>query len=114
VSTYVLSVPPSTNACYANFGKARVKTKKYKAWIRGELAALVAQRAKPMLQTATVSITLPLSTRGDCDNRVKPTLDLLVRAGILRDDRSDYVNAVSVSFGAVDMMHVSIEASARG
>ena len=47
-------------------------------------------------------------TRGDCDNRIKPVLDLLVRAGILVDDRSDYVSSVSISYDDVQMCHVSV------
>ncbi len=108
---FVLAVPPSANACYANSRHGRFKTAKYRNWIKGELKALLAQRAKPMLGPATISITLPNGTRGDCDNRIKPTCDLLVRAGILKDDRSDYVRSVSVSFGEVQMMHVKVEAA---
>lgn len=91
-------------------GAGRRKTRQYQAWIRGELKALIAQRAKPVVGCATVSITLPKS-KGDADNKIKPTLDLLVRAGVLKDDRSDYVSGVSVTFGLVDMMHVKVESA---
>lgn len=108
MTIYVLSVPPSINACFANTKQGRRKTAKYRSWIRGELKALVAQRARPVAVPASVSITLPRSMRGDCDNRIKPTLDLLVRAGVLKDDRSDFVRSVSATIGNVEMMHVEV------
>lgn len=92
-------------------GKGRRKTRQYASWIQGELKALIAQRARPFTERATVSITIPNHTRGDCDSRIKATLDLLVRAGILKDDRSDFVKAVSVTFGDVQCLHVKIEAA---
>lgn len=111
MTTYVLAVPPSVNQMYANAKRGgRFKTRAYKSWIAGELKALLAQRAKPLGSPAVISITLPLGTRGDCDNRIKPTIDLLVHAGILKDDRSDFVRSVSVSFGGVQMMHVEVSA----
>jgi Holliday junction resolvase RusA-like endonuclease len=111
VTTYVLAVCPSVNKCFANSVKGRRKTRAYTSWARGELKALIAQRAKPIGVPANISITLPIKTRGDCDNRIKPVVDLLVRAGVLQDDRSDFVRSVSVSFGQVDMMHVSVTAA---
>jgi len=109
VPTFILSPPPSANKLYFNVaGKGRRKSREYCAWIKGEMKALIAQRAKPVEGCATITITLPRS-RGDVDNKIKPTIDLLVRAGILRDDRSDFVSGVSVSFGEnIEMMHVTI------
>lgn len=108
MTTYVLKVPPSANSLFHNGKRGRFKTAKYTAWIKGELNALLDQRAKPVTERATVAITIPKVTRGDCDNRIKPCLDLLVRAGILKDDSSAYVGAVSMTFGDVQMMHVEI------
>lgn len=109
MSTYVLSVPPSTNSLFFNVkGRGRVKSTKYRAWIKGELLALIAQRAKPVTERAAVSITIPKATRGDADNRIKPTMDLLVRAGILTDDSGKHVGSISVTFGDVQMIHVAI------
>jgi Holliday junction resolvase RusA-like endonuclease len=106
---FVLTPPPSVNAMYYNVaGGGRRKTRQYAAWIRGELKALLAQRAKPFEGCATVTITLPKS-KADPDNKIKPTLDLLVRAGVLKDDRSDYVSGVSVTVGDVQMMHVEVK-----
>lgn len=110
MTTYVLSVPPSTNQLFVNRKSGgRFKASKYRAWIKGELAALLAQRARPVTGRSAVTITIPKGTRGDCDNRIKPAIDLLVRAGILADDSSAHLGAVSMTFGDVQMMHVSIE-----
>ena len=106
--TYVISTPPSANALFHNRKGGRFKTRAYTAWIKGELLALTSQRAKPVGVRAGVSIKLPRKTRGDCDNRIKPVLDLLVRAGILVDDRSDYVASVSISYDDVQMCHVCV------
>lgn len=108
MTTYMLSVPPSTNSLFRYGKNGRYKKAKYVSWINGELLALVAQRAKPFTGCASVSITIPKATRGDVDNRIKPTLDLLVRAGVLKDDSQAYVGTVSITFGDVQMMHVEI------
>lgn len=111
MATYVLGVPPSANALFYNAraNGGRYKTRQYKAWIRGELAALVAQRARPVAGRATIKITVPNNKRRDIDSYLKATCDLLVRAGVLTDDRSDYVGSISASFADVEMMHVSVE-----
>jgi Holliday junction resolvase RusA-like endonuclease len=46
----------------------------------------------------------------DIDGYTKSILDLLVRAGVLVDDRSDFVSSVTASFGDVEMCQVSVEA----
>jgi Holliday junction resolvase RusA-like endonuclease len=76
----------------------------------------MAQRARPIKGRAAVSITLPNGTRGDCDNRIKPAIDLLVRAGILADDKAKHLASVSVTFGDVKMMQVEVSefAAAKG
>src|SRR5512146_1143626 len=102
--TYVLAVPPSTNNLYANVGKGRRKKPAYSAWIRGELKALVAQRARPVEPPVSLHIVLPEKTRGDASNRIKPCEDLLVKAGVIPDDRKAFVRSVTVDFGPVENM----------
>lgn len=107
---YQITTPPSVNKLYANKRTGgRVKTAAYRSWIRGCLKELLAQRAKPIGRRAKVVITLPKKTSGDVDGRIKSALDLLVRAGVLIDDRSDYVASVTASFGDVSMCEVSVE-----
>lgn len=113
MTTYNLSVPPSANKLFANAkGGGRVKASAYRAWIRGELKALMAQRAKPIVGRAAVAITIPKGTLGDCDNRIKPTIDLLVRAGVLQNDSAKHLGAVSMTFGDVATMQVEVTAMA--
>lgn len=114
MTTYILAVPPSANALFTNVrGKGRRKTAQYAAWIRGELKALIAQRAKPVGRRAVIKITVPNNKRRDVDSYLKGIIDLLVRAGVLADDRSDYVASVSASFGDVEQCHVSVEAETK-
>lgn len=111
---FVLSVPPSANKLFWNLpGKGRRKARQYCAWIKGELNALIAQKAKPFIGPATISITVPNHTRRDADNYAKPVLDLLVRGGILAGDSSDSVRSISVTFSHDNQcVHVNIEAAA--
>lgn len=104
-----LAVPPSTNKLYANAGRSRKKTAAYSAWIRGELKALVAQRAKPVPIPVTISILLPDTMRGDASNRIKATEDLLVRAGIIPNDSKKFVRSISISFHSGPMMFVEVD-----
>lgn len=107
---YTITVPPSANKLYANVaGIGRVKTKAYKSWIRGELKALMAQRAKPIGRRAVIKIIAPVNRRRDIDSYLKATVDLLCRAKVLENDRSDYVASVTASFGDVSMCEVSVE-----
>jgi Holliday junction resolvase RusA-like endonuclease len=93
-------------------GKGRRKTRAYTQWINGELKALLAQKAKPFIGPAIISITVPNHTRRDADNYAKPILDLMVRAGVLAGDRSDCVRSISVSFSPdCQCAHVKIEAA---
>lgn len=109
MTKYTLSVPPSANKLFANAKRGgRVKAAAYRAWIKGELNALIAQRAKPVEGRAAVSIILPMTTRGDPDNRIKGTVDLLVRAGVLPDDSRKHLASISVTFGDVKLMEVEI------
>lgn len=84
-----LPLAPSTNALFANAEKGRVKTASYKSWRNGAGLVLNVQKCKPLpvrspyLFVATVEI----DRKGDIDNRVKATIDLLVGAGLVPDDR---------------------------
>jgi Holliday junction resolvase RusA-like endonuclease len=109
VPTFVLAVSPSTNHLYTNArGKGRRKTKQYASWIRGELKALVAQRARPIEPPVSILITLPELTRGDASNRVKAAEDLLVRAGVIPNDSKSVVREVTVRYGKIDLMRVEV------
>lgn len=93
--------PPSSNHMYVNVpGKGRVKSEGYKAWTTEALWSLKMQGIKPVLGEVSISIGLVAPTKHamDCDNRIKPALDILKSAGIIKDDNSKYVRRVSAEW----------------
>lgn len=111
-ATFDLATPPSVNQMYANRrgnGRGRIKSAAYVAWQRGEMLALVAQRARPVTPPVNVTIALPNTMRGDADNRMKPTLDLLVKAGVLADDNKHIVRSLTIGFHDAPLMRVTVK-----
>lgn len=97
---YQIPPPPSANAMYY---RGRIKTPVYRAWQTEALWELKRQKAKPFGVPCKVSLSLPDNLRGDADNRLKCTLDTLVKAGVLKNDDKRYVRAVSATW--VDKRH---------
>ena len=112
--TFELSPPPSTNRLFVTprGTSRRFKTREYRAWIKGELNALLYQRAKPFHGRADVFILLPKG-RSDYDNGTKATLDILGRAGILVDDNRKYVASVSIT-GGTHPTHMLVTIKSEG
>lgn len=86
-----LPMPPSLNGAYANMaGVGRVKVSSYRSW--QDAAVAMIRVSIPAAQRITgpvnVHILLPSKMRGDCDNRIKPCLDALVKSGRIDDDRN--------------------------
>lgn len=87
--------PISVNAAYANRkrgkGKGRYKTGDYRRWLARADEALIQQKHawhnRDIDGPLVLEIKLPLSTRGDVDNRVKVLSDYLVSRRITPDDR---------------------------
>jgi crossover junction endodeoxyribonuclease RusA len=81
-------LPPSTNALFANVaGKGRIRSERYREWQnaagwdfngKGSIAG-------PFKATITVCASKRRKGR-DIDNFAKPTLDLLVKHGVVEDD----------------------------
>lgn len=90
--TVTLPLAPSVNGAFANVhGKGRVRTAPYKTWAQSAGWELKAQRPiRCDCDRLEVVIALPEKMPGDVDNRVKPTLDLLVSLGLIRDDSHVY------------------------
>ena len=87
--TFRLPTPPSTNNLFVNApGVGRVKGKKYKAWMRDADKYLTAQRrpAEPITYRVTLEIQVPRIKNADISNRIKAAEDMMVKAGIMRDD----------------------------
>ena len=87
--TFTLPSPPSTNALFRNVpGKGRVKTAAYSDWVMQAHVALRSQRVGKVSGRVIVLVGIERhSGQADIDNRLKATLDVLVKAGIVEDDR---------------------------
>jgi len=96
-----LPFPPSVNKLFFNApGKGRVKTPAYHAWQDEALREIMYQRIKPVEGEVSISIGLvaPDKRARDCDNLIKAPLDTMVKAKIIKDDRSNIVRKVSVEW----------------
>ena len=88
VASYDLPAPPSTNALFRNVkGRGRVKTKDYLDW---EMHAGWSLRAQGIVRVEEYCVVIVgverHSLQADIDNRLKATLDVLVKNGVLRND----------------------------
>ena len=93
-------VPPSVNALFFNRRRGRGKTLAYRTWRAGAHAELEAQPAWHVPGKIEVRIYLAAHTQGDADNRIKATLDALVTAGRIKDDRN--VIKISAEYAHLD------------
>lgn len=92
--------PPSTNALYANKKNGRFKTKAYQAWLDEMGWEINIQRPEHISGRVDLDIQVQrLSARSDVSNRAKALEDLLVKMGIIEDDRN--VHRVSVAWGDI-------------
>ncbi len=85
--------PPSLNRWMRQHWTVQQATKHEWAWLI-KAACLSAKIGRPHYKLATVRITLifPVVRRRDIDNYApKMILDGLVNAGVIQDDRSDWV-----------------------
>ena len=100
---YTLPFPPTDNNLYINArGKRpRVRSPEYRAWIERAGWKLKSQQPKPLGVRAFIQIDLDERRKGDCSNRTKALLDLLVTHGVLEDDSKKYVRRVSVGWEKV-------------
>lgn len=102
-----LPFPPSVNEMYVNRkgrGRGRFPSRSYKQWTQDSVAMLRLQQHILQHLTMRVSVEILLDDRrqGDCDNRIKPVLDLLVKHRILRGDQKKYVRKVSSEWAACE------------
>ena len=103
----LLTPPPSVNEIYRNVpGKGRVKTKAYKGWRKDAEWQVSLQKPAHFTGPVAVSIALPMSTRGDVDNRAKATMDLLQKAGVVANDKQ--CDPVTIGRADVDLTTITI------
>jgi len=87
-------LPPSANSLFLNVQRGRrIKTKAYREWLsEAEVGIRCAAREARWKAPAPkvplhVAMVVHLDFRRDLDNVIKPTLDVLCRAGVIADDR---------------------------
>jgi crossover junction endodeoxyribonuclease RusA len=117
MTTILLPIPPSVNGAWINLPKGgRARSKKYTAWAKAAGWELLAQRPRKVIGPYEIRIILGNKrNRGDADNRIKSLVDLVVKHGIVEDDR----RMVSVTCGWSDevepgMVRVIVEAINAG
>lgn len=89
-ATLSLPYPPSTNRLYANNkAEGRIKTREYKSWLNTALWQLKTQSFRQIEGDFSTHIKVGRPNRryGDLDNKIKPIMDALVKAGAVKDDR---------------------------
>jgi hypothetical protein len=92
--TLSLPVAPSANNAFANrkggSGFGRIKSGRYRAWIKQADAYYMLQRLhdkKPVTGPYTCKMVFPLKMRGDLDGRAKLILDWMVSRRLTPDDK---------------------------
>ncbi len=104
-------LPPSTNHLYLNVpNRGRVKTRAYEDWIFQ--AGLYLNRQIEGRFTGRVDIHIALEdchANRDASNAIKPIEDLLVKCGVIEDDRAKFVRSIKAEWSDVDGAVVTVE-----
>jgi len=101
--------PPTANNLFFNRpGKGRVKTERYRTWLRAAGNDLLLQRPPKISGKVVVSIVVgrPDRRKRDLSNCIKPIEDLLVAHGLIEDD--SLVESLSIRWGDGKGAHVLV------
>lgn len=95
--------PFSANKMYTPIAKGKlIKSKKYKSWIETNIPIirenLLPATKFPIEVEILIMADFQWKMKSDPDNIVKPIVDLLVRAEIIPDDTSRFVESVKVRY----------------
>lgn len=85
--TYYVTPPPSANNLFFNGKKGRVKSTEYRLWQTTAGLQLNIQRARPCIGQVAVDYSVPRNNRRDLGNYEKALSDLVVKHGVISDDR---------------------------
>lgn len=109
---YITKKPPSENELFATDWKTkrRYQSKKYSDWIAESLPEVLA-KGKSGLDTADFAMTVYVPKKfrranADLMNLEKATTDLLVKAGVIPDDR--YIAQYSIRWADCDRVEVNV------
>jgi Holliday junction resolvase RusA-like endonuclease len=107
-------MPPSANALTANIPNVgRVKTSAYRKWINSAGLLLTSQIKGYFAERVDILIEAEdKHPRRDSSNLTKPLEDLLVRCGVIQDDRSKFVRSTKSAWADVDGVVITIEVCA--
>lgn len=98
-------LPPSANAIWRKGrGHHFYRSKEYVSWITASLWEAKIQKVKPIEGRFGIRILIPRKMRGDADNRVKPTLDFLQKAVIIKND--SLADEVTIRRDDITGMHI--------
>lgn len=99
-------VPPSVNGLFGNSWKGRKKTMVYSDWLSQAQWDLRQQESWHVPGKIKIGLWFGRSqTAADLDNLIKPTLDMLVAAGRISDDK----NVVKIEAEFADVQGAVIE-----
>lgn len=103
-----LPSPPSTNTLFRNVpGKGRVKTERYKTWLRAASNEAMAQPRFKIAGSYVLDITvMRRNVRSDLDNVCKALSDALVAWEYVEDDR--HMAELHVRWGNVEGAEIRI------
>ena len=95
--------PFSANKMYAPVARGKmVKSKKYNDWINKNISiikySLLPAKEFPIEVEILIMADFQWKMKCDPDNIVKPIVDLLVRAEIIPDDTSRFIESVKVRY----------------
>jgi len=95
--------PFSANKMYTPIAKGKlVKSKKYNLWIETNTSILkeklLPAKKFPIEVEILVLADVQWKIKSDADNIIKPIVDLLVRAEIVPDDTSRFIESVKVRY----------------
>jgi hypothetical protein len=110
-------MPPSTNNLFFNAHSGRVRSRAYNDWSMA--AGLTINAAHPGTMPGPVQITILLEDkhpRRDCDNALKPLIDLLTPhkngLGIIDGDHAKVLRKLTVEWADVTGAVITIERAA--
>lgn len=113
LATLRLPFPVSINEMYVasrnSSGRDRWPSPALKAWKAEAGLLLNTQRPPKIIERVEIHIDLDDRRQGDCDNRVKCVIDLLVEQGIIKGDRKKYVKRISSGWEQTDSCIVRID-----